>query len=173
MSNTVQPKSQKSKNRWARWTLFALTGVILSAVGVNIYAQPPGFFAAAHCRFNNEDPMATTKCADSMLRVLMSKVDASEEQQTRIKGIVSSALNDLGPLREKHRAGHKRAGLLLSQSHIDRTAFEALRVEKMQLAESASRRIMQALTDAAEVLTPEQRAALVEHMEQMHTRHSW
>ena len=40
---------------------------------------------------------------------------------------------------------------------IDRTAIERLRAEQIALAETASKRIAQALADAAEVLNPEQR----------------
>ncbi len=173
MSDTVQLKSTKPKIRWSRWVLFVLVGGILAGTGAKIYAHPPSFIVAAHCRFASADPEAATRCVDAMVRVLMSKIDASDEQRTKINGIVNGAINDLRPVREKHREGHERAGLLLSQPSIDRAAFESLRVEQMQLAETASRRIVQTLTDVAEVLTPEQRVALVEHIREMRNGHPW
>jgi Spy/CpxP family protein refolding chaperone len=60
-------------------------------------------------------------------------------------------------MRDKARTARERARELLTQPTIDRAAIEAFRTEQMALAEAASKRIAQALGDAAEVLTPEQR----------------
>jgi Spy/CpxP family protein refolding chaperone len=46
---------------------------------------------------------------------------------------------------------------LLTAPSVDRSAIERLRVEQMGLADTASKRIAQALADASDVLTPEQR----------------
>jgi Spy/CpxP family protein refolding chaperone len=54
---------------------------------------------------------------------------------------------------------------LLAAPTIDRAAIERIRVEQMQLAETATRRMTQALVDAAEVLNPEQRAKLAANWE--------
>jgi periplasmic protein CpxP/Spy len=43
---------------------------------------------------------------------------------------------------------------------------------KMQAADALSRRMTQAMADAAEVLTPEQRAKVAEHM-QRRMEHRW
>jgi DNA-binding response OmpR family regulator len=48
---------------------------------------------------------------------------------------------------------------------IDRARLEALRVDQMQLADQASQRITAALVEAAEVLTPAQRADLARRLE--------
>ena len=47
---------------------------------------------------------------------------------------------------------------------VDRTAIERLRAEQIGLAETASKRIAQALADAAEVLSPEQRRKVADWM---------
>jgi Spy/CpxP family protein refolding chaperone len=67
-------------------------------------------------------------------------------------------------MREKAQAARTQAVTLLTAPTIDRTAIERLRTEQMGLAESASKRIAQALADAAEVLTPEQRRKVSEWM---------
>jgi Spy/CpxP family protein refolding chaperone len=83
-----------------------------------------------------------------------------------VKAILASALQDLTPAREQHQ-GHRRAFLeRLTQASVDRAALEQLRRAELTLAESASTRIVQALADAAEVLTPEQRVELVRLAEQ-------
>jgi protein CpxP len=54
---------------------------------------------------------------------------------------------------------------LLTQPKIDRVAIGAFRAEQMALADAASKRFAEALADAAEVLTSEQRLKIQEHFE--------
>jgi periplasmic protein CpxP/Spy len=52
----------------------------------------------------------------------------------------------------------------LTAPTIDRSAIERLRAEQIGLAETASKRIAQALADAADVLSPEQRRKVADWM---------
>jgi hypothetical protein len=54
----------------------------------------------------------------------------------------------------------------LEQPAVDRAALEAARVEHLQLADEASKRIVQLLGDVGDVLT--QRKELAEHLEHLH-----
>jgi protein CpxP len=94
---------------------------------------------------------------DRMTKHMAIELDATADQQTRIASIAKSAVADLRPLREKAQAARTQAVALLTAPTIDRTAIERLRAEQIGLAETASKRIGQALADAAEVLNPEQR----------------
>jgi protein CpxP len=47
---------------------------------------------------------------------------------------------------------------------IDRAALEQLRAEQMGRMDLMSRRMLSAMEDAADVLTPEQRAKFAEHL---------
>jgi Spy/CpxP family protein refolding chaperone len=67
----------------------------------------------------------------------------------------------------------KRPFELFSASSIDRTAIEKLRAEHIGLAETATKRIAQAIGDAAEVLTAEQRRTLVERIAAWHQGFGW
>ena len=57
--------------------------------------------------------------------------------------------------------------LLLAPS-IDRARIESLRAEQVKSLDEASKRLVTAIEDAAEVLSPEQRAALAEQMRKHH-----
>lgn len=174
MNDTTQPAGNKPKTRWPRVVLAILVGGVLVGGGTKILAHAtPGPLGGGHCGFGGTDPETAASRADSMARFMLSKVDASEEQKAKIAEVVQAARTDLRPLREQHVAGRKAGAALLSQPHIDRTALESLRAGQMQLAEAMSQRVAQALADAAEVLTPEQRAALVERMQRMHSAHRW
>jgi protein CpxP len=94
---------------------------------------------------------------DRMTKHMAIELDATADQQARIASIAKAAAADLRPLREKAQAARTQAVALLTAPTIDRTAIERLRAEQIGLAETASKRIGQALADAAEVLNPEQR----------------
>jgi Spy/CpxP family protein refolding chaperone len=109
--------------------------------------------------------------ADRLVRHLAVEIDATAEQQEKLRGIVKSAVKDILPLRDKARATHEKAHTLLSQPKLDRAAIESFRAEQMALVDTFTKRVAQALGDAAEVLTPEQRKVISDHIERR--RGSW
>jgi protein CpxP len=94
---------------------------------------------------------------DRMTKHMAIELDATADQQAKIAGIAKSAVTDLRAMREKAQAARTQAVSLLTAQTIDRTAIERLRTEQIALAETASKRIAQALADSAEVLNPDQR----------------
>jgi periplasmic protein CpxP/Spy len=94
---------------------------------------------------------------DRMTKHMAIELDATTDQQVKIASIAKATVADLRPLREKVLAARSQAVALLTAPAIDRTAIEKLRAEQVGLAETASKRIAQALADSAEVLNPEQR----------------
>ena len=54
------------------------------------------------------------------------EVDATAEQQEKLRGIVRAAVHDLLPLREKAMNSRQRGRELLTQTTIDRAAIESL-----------------------------------------------
>lgn len=94
---------------------------------------------------------------DRMTKHIAVGLDASSDQQMRIAGIVKAAVADLRPLREKAQGARTQAVAVLTAPTIDRAAVERLRTEQIELAQTASIRIAQALADASEILNPDQR----------------
>jgi Spy/CpxP family protein refolding chaperone len=97
---------------------------------------------------------------ERMLKHLYVEIDATDAQKQRLDPIVKQAASDLRPLREKVQDARRRGAELFSAETIDRGAIERARVEQIGAADAASKRFTQALTDVAEVLTPEQRKKL-------------
>jgi len=95
--------------------------------------------------------------ADRMIRHLAIEIDASAEQQDKLRAVVRGAVKDLLPVREKMLAARATARELLTQQTIDRAAIEKLRADQIAVHDAASKRLVQAVADAAEALTPEQR----------------
>jgi periplasmic protein CpxP/Spy len=100
--------------------------------------------------------------ADRMIRHLAVEIDATTEQQDKLRAVVQGAVKDLLPLREKVQAARVTARDLLTAQTIDRTAIEKLRADQIALHDQASKRLVQAVADAADVLTADQRRRVSE-----------
>ena len=109
------------------------------------------------------DPAEMDRHAAAMAdRVL---ANGTPEQKARLISIMRSAHAEIGPMHQQLHQAHERARTLLMQPHVDRAALETLRAEQIRQIDAASRRFVQAMGDAADMLTPEQRALLFDHMQ--------
>lgn len=84
--------------------------------------------------------------------------DGTPEQKARMHALVQTAEADLQPLQKQLRDGHRQALQLLSQPKVDRAALETVRASEVQILDQISRRLVRAGADAAELMTPAQRA---------------
>jgi Spy/CpxP family protein refolding chaperone len=118
------------------------------------------------------DPARIEEHAGRIVRHLAVEIDATADQQNRLRAIVTAAARDLLPLGEKARAAREQTHRLLTGNTVDRGDLEIFRAEHMVLLDAASRRVIQAIGDVAEVLTPEQRQKIDELLSQ-HRAHGW
>ena len=110
-------------------------------------------------------PMTTEQLvdrADRAVRHVAIELDATPDQQAKLEAIVKSAVTDLAPMRDKVRATHQKVRELLTAPNVDRAAIEKLRAEQVATMDTLSKRIAQAVGDAAEVLNADQRRKLGE-----------
>jgi protein CpxP len=91
--------------------------------------------------------------------------DATAEQKARLKAIAGRAHADIHNVHQQLGDTHRRAHALLLGATVDRAGLEALRAEQLRQLDATSRRLTASLADAAEVLTPEQRQRLAEHLQ--------
>jgi Spy/CpxP family protein refolding chaperone len=96
---------------------------------------------------------------------MLDEAGVSAEQRGKLKPIFDRAADQIFDLRAKHLEGRRQIRDVLAAPTIDRTKLDSLRQQQLQLADSASKAIMTALADAAEVLTPEQRAEIARRIE--------
>jgi periplasmic protein CpxP/Spy len=151
-------QGQRPRRKWP-FVAAAVVAVGLTGAAATAFSQqgPWGRPGLVNIAF---DPAQAEDRADRAIRHLAVEADATPEQQDKLRAIARAAVHDLIPMREKAVAARERAHTLLTQPTIDRTAIEALRTEQIALADAASRRLVQAITDAAETLTPDQRRKL-------------
>ncbi len=143
----------------------ALTGAAVTKALSNPFGYGPGWHGArGHWGSVPLDPAMVEDRADRMVRHLSIELDANNEQQEKLRVIVRGMLKDVLPARERAFAARGQARELLTATTIDRTALEKLRADQIALADSVSKRITQAIGDAAEVLSPEQRRKLADRL---------
>jgi protein CpxP len=168
MTDPRPESSDRTKPRrpWRRVALVTLLGSIAAGIGATSFAHG-AWHGGWHGRgwHGEMDPQAMQRRAEAMVKWWLADVDATEAQQRKIAEIATAAFTELRPLRKQHYDARRQAIEILSQPQVDRAALEAIRAQEVALAEQVSRRITQSLADAAEVLTPEQRAKLAERLQ--------
>ena len=102
---------------------------------------------------------------ERMINFALTSVGATSEQKLKITEIAQSAMNDLRPLRDRRHTMGLKLAILLKADSVDRAAIEKLRADEFAAFEAGSKRAAQAISDAADVLTPAQRQQLVERWE--------
>jgi len=95
------------------------------------------------------------------------ELDATDSQQEKLRAIAKAAVKDLIPLREKVQSARLKARELLTQPTIDRAEIEKFRTEQVALADTFTKRVSQAIGDAADILTPDQRRKLNDRLPPM------
>jgi Spy/CpxP family protein refolding chaperone len=161
-----QPPVRRHRVRAAAVILgVALAGGIIGAFATTSFSQGfgPPFHMTVRGPMGFGGPLTTEQLvdrADRAVRHVAIELDASAEQQQKLEAIVKSAVTDLVPLRDKVRTTHQKVRELLTATAVDRAAIEKLRAEQVVTMDGLSKRIAQAVGDAAEVLTPDQRRKL-------------
>lgn len=122
---------------------------------------------ASHHRL---DPERIAARVDRRVERVLSRVDATDEQRNKVSGITKAAISDLSALGVAPREVRGKFVELLRADTIDPAAFETLRAEQIGKADAASKRIVQAVTEAASVLTVEQRRELTERWQKRMSR---
>lgn len=96
----------------------------------------------------------------------LTRIKATDAQKTAVRDVVLTAFNDIAALRDAHRANRDAIMETLTADRVDRDRLETLRKAELALADQASARIVRAVADVADVLTPEQRRQLAERLRQ-------
>jgi protein CpxP len=172
-NQTGEGQPARPARRWG-WGRRVLVGALLIGAGML-----PGFAMGAHqaaawmwhgpkhVRF---DPERMAERVDRRVDRMLSRVEATDEQKGKVSAITKAALTDLANLGVNPWDTRGKFVELLRADTIDPAALEALRAEQVGKLDAASKRAVAALTEAAAVLTPEQRKELTDRWERRHRR---
>jgi Spy/CpxP family protein refolding chaperone len=146
-----------------RWLIAAAFAVALSAAGASFAGAGAGLLSLpGHAGHMAMDPAAMDMHIDKMVAHMAA--GASPDQKARVAAIAKAAMADLRPAHQQLHQAQTQAHALLMAPVIDRAALEQLRATQMQQADVISRRVLAAVEDAADVLTPEQRISFAAHL---------
>ena len=166
MTQTRESRIPMARRIVARGTSVARALLVVLAAGALLAPSVSGARGGWHHR----DPEAVKQHVGMAADWLLYKVDATDDQKSKVQAILDRTLDDLEGLHPDRADLHAQVKGLLTAETIDRDAIERLRSEHLERFDLASKRISTALADVAEVLTPEQRTELAELAESFHGR---
>jgi Spy/CpxP family protein refolding chaperone len=143
--------------RAVRMGLATLSLAVLAGFAQHAMAQPMGPHGGMH------EGMGGPGGA-MVMNHMLDAAGASADQRAQIKTIMQTAMSDLKTLHQSGRALHEQGQALLAAPSIDARALEALRQQELAQHDAVTKRMQQAMIDAANVLTPAQRQTLASNM---------
>jgi len=139
------------------------------AIAASVVAIAAGALAYAHSGGGHHGRMSgdPEKHLEHM-NAMLTKVGATDAQKKQIEGILRPAFDEMKAAHETHSAAFRQFHESILSPSIDRAKLETLRADEIKSLDEASKRVVTAITDAAEVLSPEQRAALANQIQEHH-----
>jgi protein CpxP len=140
------------------------------AIAASLLAIVGGTLAYAHSGGGHHGPMSGRSAEDHLehMQAMLTKIGASDVQKAQIEGLLKPAFEEMKSAHDAHSAAFEQFHEAIKAPSIDRAKIESLRAGQVKSLDEASRRLVTAITDAAEILSPEQRAALAEQVRQHH-----
>lgn len=153
-----------ARSRGMKWMLASVALAVSATVALSAWAHPGrgGHGGPGMGMLDGGPGMMMGRGVDRMLDGL----NATDAQRIQIRQIFRTAADDLKAQRESRRALRERSMEVFTAPNVDAAAAESVRQQMLQQHDQASKRMLQAMLDASQVLTPEQRAKLAERMKQ-------
>ncbi|MFZ2651363.1 MAG: periplasmic heavy metal sensor [Burkholderiaceae bacterium] len=143
-----------------RGAMLALLLAVGGALASWAWAQPGGHHGAGLMARASPERMGR------MIDHMLDGVAASDAQRSQIKQIAQLAAADLKVQREASHALRAKAVQVFAAPNVDAAAAESLRQQMHAQLDQSSKRVLQAMLDISQVLSPEQRAKLGERFKQ-------
>jgi len=177
-SDNQDPKPTFDATAPSVWTRRLAMGslAIAALTGIGLATATSGGFAQATSGLSAKAMHASMRgrhFGERGLDYMLEEIDATPEQATKLKAIFDSAHDEVMPMVADFRETRGQIADLLSSPTIDRAAAEKLRSERVAAVDEASRKVTAAVLDAAEVLTPQQRAQLAKHFKERGGHGRW
>lgn len=102
--------------------------------------------------------------AEHRINSVLDDIDASDAQQDKIWAVIDRTRSQMRPIGREMFSARGEIATLLSAPTIDTAAIEKLRNERLNAVGDVSKAWVSAVVEAAQVLTAEQRAKLVEEI---------
>jgi len=161
----IQASKPVKRRRFGRGLIVG--GVLLAGAAISVGAFAAGD-AAKGFGFMQHGPRIER--IQNFVRMALDSVGATSDQEAKIHDIVAKSFTDLAPKPEEHDAFRKQVLELLKAPTIDKAAIEKLRAQHIAEMDAKSKTLVDAVEQAAEVLTPDQRTKLADKAEEFGRR---
>ena len=151
----------RRRRGWLGYLAAGLVGAVVGVAGVGL-----GVKHFAHGAWHDEARFE--RMVDRGVDRMMDRLDATNDQRAEFKRIMLGASGELRDLALEMRGARGEFVSALTARSIDRDKIEAMRAARIAALDEGSQRTVSALADAAETLTPAQRAKLAERFERRH-----
>lgn len=156
------PRRSRRRGFGVAALVILLTAGFAGVLATNAWSNRFG----GHCGFmsGSSDPARAERRAAVFADHIADRAEATTEQREKLVAVARTAAKDIAPLRQKMQDARKQGVEAFTQSTVDRARIEQLRAEQVANVEAISKRMTQAIADAADVLTPDQRKKLADAM---------
>jgi periplasmic protein CpxP/Spy len=182
MTQDAQPQTgwshRPTGHRHGNGRRAVMLGLVVLAIGAAAYVgaaygqMRDGFgrwdgMGGAHAMMHRDGNSQHAMAVDFILY----RLNASPAQRRQVEAIAQQARADLNEFHLGLPALLETFAEEVAKPALDRPALEVLRARHLALADLASLRLTEAVADAVEVLTPEQRVQLAADLKKMPRRH--
>ena len=150
--------------RGSAWIIGAIgIGIAIGGTGVALAAMPGGGWGHG----------PRLAMVQQVVHRALDSVGATTTQEDKVHDIVAATFTDLDRDAGIREAVRKQVLDLLRAPTIDRAAVEKLRAEQIARFDAVSKKVVGAVLDAADQLTPDQRTKLAERVAEGPRRGPW
>ena len=150
MTNTENKLNSSRRKSLTTMMAALLAGSLVATAGSFAYAKTDG---------QAFDPAKFQQRVEARVDKALTGTDATADQKKKVSTIIEQAFTDMKPLHDKRVENSKAMADAMQAPTIDKARIEALRQEQMKVSDAGSKRFTQALTDAGDVLSAQQRQA--------------
>lgn len=149
----------------------ALVAVTFYAPAASAFGRPGGWGHGGRSGHGNISDAKVLEHARSGADRLIGRVDGTNAQRAALDPIIDRTVPELLALRVEGKGLKAEFHAALTEGELDRDELEGLRLRGIAMANVASSKVLDALVEISNVLTPEQRADLAEDMRRMEKWH--
>ncbi len=166
---TDQTPASRAHRPRSRWLTVIALGAAFVAGGVTTSGLAMAAEGMAmHHHMMMGPPGEMHAMAMAHVDKMLDQVAATPDQKARIHDILKTGFAPMAGMRGDMEATHRSLHAILSAPTIDRDALEHLRASHVAGIDVANHGMTKAIADAAEVLTPDQRAKMAAIMSEHH-----
>ena len=105
------------------------------------------------------DPAQFQQRIEKRVDKALTGTTATQDQKSKVTAILQAAFKDMKPLHDQRVENRKAMEAALQAPTVDPAKIEQIRALQMKVSDDSSKRFTKALTDAANVLSADQRQA--------------